>query len=111
MYSKQKEAELIKADNINNLADYYIYDNKPDNDAKAEKMLTGRIKETKDINEKFICMLTLSEYYCIRNDLKKVKKLLAELKGMLPQLDDRLKGNYEMIFNAANDMYTMMQEL
>jgi len=111
MNSKQKEAELIKADNINNPADYHIYDNKPDNDAKAEKMLTGRIKETKDINEKLICMLTLSEYYCIRNDLKKVKKLLAELKGMLPQLDDRLKGNYEMIFNAANDMYTMMQEL
>jgi hypothetical protein len=40
-----------------------------------------------------------------------VKKLLAELKGMLPQLDDRLKGNYEMIFNATNDMYMIMQEL
>jgi hypothetical protein len=110
-YSTEKEEELINEDNINNLADYYIYDDNPDNDEKAKQLLNECINETADVNRRFVCMLTLTEYYFLRNDLKEVKKIIGELKLLLPQLDEKRAENYRLYYDATNELYQMMLEI
>lgn len=111
VFSKKEEKALIKSKNINNLADYYIYDDNPENDQKAKELLIKEIYETKDVNHKYFCMMTLTEYYFTKNDLEKVKQIIADAKPILLQVKDQLKSDYELIYNVTNDMYKLMVEL
>ena len=105
IFDKEKELEFINNNNANNLANYYIYDEIEENDEKGKNLLLNEIKSTQDINNKFICLITLSEYYLMKNDLINANQYLEEAKIMLNKIDERKKENYSLGYNVIYDIY------
>ncbi len=76
LYSENKEAELIKKNSADNLARFYIFDGNFSNDAVAEGLLIGSIREAKNTVERSRSQLTLCRYYLSQNRLVEAQALL-----------------------------------
>ncbi len=111
MYSKERDEEIKKQNIPNNLADYYIYDDNPANDDEAEKILEDEIENTKDINNKFVCIMTLSEYYMIKGDIIMAGKLISNGKSLLKNIDKEHKENYLIFHEISTDILNIYKQL
>jgi hypothetical protein len=105
IYNKDKELKIIEENDINIIADFYIFDEKIENDEKGKNILENGIENTKNINDKFIYLITLSEYYLMKNDLKNANESLKQASLLLNDVDEKLKNNYNLVYGIINDVY------
>lgn len=101
--AKTKKEQAKKS--TNNLADYYLMDEKQDNDAEGKELLINGIKNAKKSMEKFIMNLTLSEYHLLENDTAKAATVLEVAKKIMMSADDaKNQKRMKNIFKYADDI-------
>jgi hypothetical protein len=88
MYSEKAEKDLVAAGNPNNLADFYIYDERDDNDAQVEGLIAKDLElhsatDDKNLRSKSVAMATYAEYCIIHGNFPKAKELLASAAATL----------------------------
>jgi hypothetical protein len=68
LYSEKKEKTLLDEQDPVNLARFYIYDEKADNDEGLEELLNNAITMEQHADRKFMTILLLSYYYLLNNN-------------------------------------------
>jgi hypothetical protein len=96
-YSKEVENELKKSGNLLNLADFYIFDEKPDNDVLIEEILTKAYANQKKPEDKFQAAILFSLYYMM---IDKPDLALSALENARTLLDKNIKTNKKNLNDA-----------
>lgn len=101
-----EEKKQAAKKSTNDLADYYLLDGDSDNDAKGKELLVNGLKKEKNVAERFMMDLTLSEYYLLEKNTREAKKVLEEAKGVANAIsDDKKKKSLMNIYQYADDLY------
>jgi hypothetical protein len=101
------ENEYIKNNEINNLANHYIYDNNFKNDDQCENLLINYIKND-DLNKTFIARLTLVQYYLLNNNFNKALKVLNETDNIIKK---NKYDNWQELYNYTKEEYELTKYL
>jgi hypothetical protein len=118
LYSQKRESELIVENSADRLARFYIFDGNRNNDAVAEGLLIGSIREAENPLERSRSELILSRYYMSRRRLVEAQALLIEVGSQLTRLggDDELRERYAVVYeellitNALQEHEARMRE-
>jgi hypothetical protein len=101
-YSKEIEDELKKAGNLSNLADFYIFDEKTDNDSLIEELLTKAYSVAKKPEDKFQNSILFSLYYLM---VDKADLAITALDNAKAVLDADIKNNKKNLAQALDVQY------
>jgi hypothetical protein len=106
-YSQYKiDARALEKEGPNNIADIYIFDEKPENDAAAQDMLLKHLGELKDDREKYIPLMTLCQYYLTVQNYAKADETLKEAKKLLYK---NKNDNWNIIYTITIDEYAIVK--
>ena len=80
LYSAQRLEEIKSQKSANNLADFYLFDSREENDSLVKGILTEKINSTQNTYQRNICKITLSEYYLANGNYEKARELLDQVQ-------------------------------
>lgn len=94
----------------NSQADYYLLDEKSDNDKKGKQILLTALKKPANDAEQVIMNLTLSEYELLENNLQTAKVRLDSARDVLRKMSPAERKRLRIPFHYANDIYKLFSE-
>lgn len=109
LFSEKKEEALLS--DLNNLADFYIFDERVDNDHMIEVLLLAHINSDEPPVGKFIGYLTLAQYYMVINELDQAQKTLAEAEVLFANLEETYKENWGAPFAITKEELEILAHL
>ncbi len=105
-YSREIEDTLKKAGNLMNLTDFYIFDEKTDNDSLIEEMLTKAYGSSKKAEDKFQIAVLFSLYYMM---VRKTDFALTAIENARTILEKDMKENKKNLKLALDIQYQEIQ--
>jgi hypothetical protein len=101
IFDKKKEKDFIEKKRINNLADYYLFDDNISNDSQIEDLLKKGII---DNNQNIYYYLTLIEFYLSKRDFIKAEEILNQAKKITTKKNEK-------DFNAVNEEFMITKAI
>lgn len=112
VYSKEKELMLRSKKSLVNLADFYLFDEKIDNDAKAFSLLK-KISKSGKPGSKFYATLTLVQYFLIKGNVREAERQLKQAKKILDDGKYKKGESHLVIYSFAEEelkIYKIMSQ-
>lgn len=103
-YSEEKESELKGEDNLNNLADFYLLDERSDNDSEIEGLLLKDIAENEDELTRCVASFTLAEYYVMQKEFNKAAEQIEKATALLEALDAGKKAKISILKRVNREL-------
>jgi hypothetical protein len=91
----------------NNMADFYLLNEKRDDDASGKRLLIAGLGKNPGNMDRFIMQLTLMEYYLLENNTREAKASLdAAGKILATERDKNMRLNMKNILPYGEDVYS-----
>lgn len=111
-YLFSEEKEEVHMTDLNDLADFYIFDERVDNDHLIEDLLLAHINAGDEpLVSRFVGYLTLTQYYMVINELEKAGKRLAEAEGLFEELREKDKENWGALLTMTKEQVEVIAQI
>ena len=110
-YSIEVERELKKSGDLNNLADFYLFDEKTENDPLIEGILAQAFKTEKNPDEKLQTSILLSLYYMMSGKLDLAGSALDSAKSILDKNMNGKKDVWEKALEIQREEIVLINKL
>jgi hypothetical protein len=115
LYSEKKEKALRDEQNPANLARFYIYDEKADNDEGVEELLNTAITMEQYSEKKFMAVLLLAYFYLLNNNTDEARIRMNQayymLQNTFPSGNRELAELYDIRRHELEIMHVLEQEI
>jgi hypothetical protein len=109
-YSQEIETKLKKANNPNNLVDFYLFDEKVENDSAIEELLTKAYASPKTPEDKFQTAMLFSLFYMMKHNFKMAGSSLEIAKAVLDS-GIKKKQSWENNLSIQNEELKIVRKL
>lgn len=106
----RKEAELIEKDNLNNIANFYLFDNKEENDTLILPMLNKHLEKAESKREAFIGYLTFIQYCLSIGDWERAQHYIDEGRKISQKYPEEI-GEWKHFLSITNEIFKITQSI
>lgn len=105
-----KTAEQLAAMSANARADYYLLDEKTDNDQAGKQLLLNALDKPANQGEQVILNLTLSQYHLLDDNLKGANARLDQARDILREMSHTERRKLRVLFHHAKELVGLYSE-
>jgi len=117
VFNEEKEKELIGKNQKLSLANFYLFDDKPDNDNKSKELLDEIIDDTKSTaTERLVAKLTVGQIALINYQLKGSESIALKVEPDIKKISDKTEREtvefiYKIYLYEINVMNRLLSSL
>lgn len=105
-----KTPAQLAAMSPNDRADYYLLDEKADNDQTGKQLLINALSKPAKPSEQIIMNLTLSEYHLLDGNLKGAEARIDKARDILRKIPDKERRQLRGVFHYAKQLVELYRE-
>jgi len=105
-----KTAAQLAAMSANSRADYYLLDDKADNDRTGKQLLLSALDQPAEPGEQVLMNLTLSQYHLLDGNLKGADARLDRARDILREMPRAERRKLRALFHHARQLVALYRE-